>query len=134
MLSSIHKALKLEADPIYFIFILIVRCSISALFKSFVLKVLIKRKNFKLKRMKVNLIFNAIPSIIVYLAIVLAKYLLNLEDREYLEIHITMVFTMFMVISRCIRSFWKLRSQKRRRDKKKLKLILKQQREDKKKR
>ncbi len=70
LLSAIHKALKLQADPIYFIFVLVVRCSISSIFKSFILKVLIKRKNFKLKRAKTNLIFNAIPSIIVYLAIV----------------------------------------------------------------
>lgn len=124
LLSSIHKALKLDADPIYFVFVLVVRCSISAIFKSFILKVIIKRKKFKTKRAKTNLIYNAIPSLIVYFAILLGKHLLDLEDQHFLELRITMVFTMFMVISRCIRSFWKLRSQKKQRNKKKLKAKL----------
>lgn len=125
LLSSINKALKLEADPLYFIFILIVRCSISAVFKSFVLGVCIKRKCFKLKRAKINLVFNAIPSISVYIAVMIARSLLNLDESQYMEVHITIVFTMFMVISRCIRSFWKVLNLRRKSDKKKLKLAKK---------
>jgi len=126
LLSSINKALKLEADPLYFIFILIVRCSISAVFKSFVLGVCIKRKCFKLKRAKINLVFNAIPSISVYIAIMIARSLLQIEESQYMEVHITIVFTMFMVISRCIRSFWKVLNLRKKSDKKKLRLAKKQ--------
>ena len=71
--SSIRKALRYESDPLYFIVILVIRCSITSIFKTFIIKTLIKRKPFKLKRTKVNLVFNAIPSILVYLAILLVR-------------------------------------------------------------
>jgi hypothetical protein len=79
LLSSINKGLRLSTDPLYFVFVLMIRCSISAIFKSFVLGTIIKRKGFKLKRTKINLVFNALPSILVYLALSLARHVAELE-------------------------------------------------------
>jgi len=108
LLSSIRKALRYDSDPLYFMAVLVIRCSITSIFKTFIIKTLIKRKAFKLKRTEINLVFNAVPSIIVYLAVLLVRHALPVEMWEEVEQHIFLFFSIFMVISRCIRSLWRV--------------------------
>lgn len=125
LLASIYKGLKYDTDVFYFIFVLVVRCSVSSAFKSMYLSTVVKRKPIRFKKTKVNFVFNAIPTIIVYLTIVLIRKTFSYETGKALEDNVTTSFMMFMVISRCVRSLWKVLNMKKKREKKKYKRLKK---------
>lgn len=124
LLSSINKGFKLETNALYFIFVIVVRCLASSIFKVVFLSKVLGRKKFKLKKTKVNFVFNAIPTIIAYLVLIFVKSLLSPEYREGLEESITFFFVCFMMMTRLIRSFWKVLNLRKRKDKKKIKAEL----------
>jgi hypothetical protein len=67
IISLIHKGMKLHANVPYFIFVLAIRGSASAMFKAWCIS-LIEKKPIKTNKAKNNFLFIAIPSIFLYLA------------------------------------------------------------------
>eukprot|EP00347_Sterkiella_histriomuscorum_P015418 403357098 len=125
LLSSIYKGFKLDTNPLYFIMVIVIRCLASSTFKVIFLSKILGKKKFKLKKTKVNFVFNAIPTIIAYFMICLVKMLLSRENGQGLEEGITFFFVCFMMFTRMIKSFWKILNLRKRKDKKKMKKELK---------
>lgn len=123
LLSSINKGFKLETNLIYFIFVIIVRCSASSTAKAIFLSKLIKRKKkpIKFNKTKINFVFNSIPTIIVYLVIVALRYHLTKEVTSSLEQTVTNFFVIFMTMSRFVRSLCKILKLQQRKTKRKIK-------------
>lgn len=107
LIALVHKGINAEISMSYFIWVLIVRGSASALFKSSVLS-LILGKPVKLKKPKANFIFNTIPSITLLL---IEKLFFAFAPYEYaceVQAHLVHFFIVFMVISRCLRSMTRI--------------------------
>ncbi|CDW88782.1 UNKNOWN [Stylonychia lemnae] len=121
LLSSINQGFKFETNAIYFIFVIVIRCLASSSFKLLFLSKIVKKKAFKLKKTKVNFIFNAVPTICIYITLLFVRNCLPTSFHKCLEDNITFFFITFMAISRLIRSFWKVLNMRKRKDKKKIK-------------
>jgi len=80
LLSSINKGFKLETNALYFILVIIIRCLASSTFKVIFLAKILKRKKFKLKKTKINFVFNAIPTIITYIVIIMVRHIMPSES------------------------------------------------------
>lgn len=106
LISLVHKAFKLQINAPYFVLIVIIRGSASALFKAVFLHLIVK-KPLRLKKAKINLLFITIPTIIMFIAQFLIKYCLSTHFAEF-DSHITHFFITFMVISRCMRQLMKI--------------------------
>lgn len=60
-------------------------------------------KPLKMKKAKINFIFNTLPSIVIFIVLaVIAKYT-NKHMVHEVEKHMTTVFVTFMILTRCIR-------------------------------
>jgi hypothetical protein len=120
LLSSINKGFKFETNALYFILVIIIRCLASSVFKVLFLAKILKKKKFKLKKPKINFIFNAIPTIIIYLVLILVRKFLPEGTKEEIEAEIRFFFVVFMTMTRLIRSFWKLLNLRKRKEKLKI--------------
>ena len=121
MLSSINTGFKLATNPLYFIMVIVIRCLASSTFKVLFLSKVMGKKKFKLKKTKVNFVFTAIPTVIVYTVLLIVRSLLSAESRSGMEESITFFFVVFMAITRLMRGFWKVLNLRKRKDKKKIK-------------
>ena len=97
------KGLKLQSEASYFVLVLLVRGSASALFKATCVSLIVK-KPLKLKKAKTNLIFITIPSVILYLF----REALRTLHFEELEKPAILFFTAFMVVNRFYRALAKI--------------------------
>jgi hypothetical protein len=114
--------MKLHANPLYFIMVLLIRGSASALFKAFCVS-LIEKKPIRTSRAKTNLLFITVPTILLYLVkLSLRAYIGTLDSKKeeegfemghlmiaYLlgrkvEQGIVHFFITFMVICKCMRA------------------------------
>ena len=121
LLSSMNKGFKLHTNPAYFIVVIVVRCLASSVFKVLFLAKILKRKKFKLKKTKINFVFNAVPTIITYVVLLLVKQVFFVDCSEELEVDIKFFFMVFMTMTRLIKSFWKILNLRKRKDKVKIK-------------
>jgi len=105
LIGSVRKALKLETNVGYFVMVLIIRGSASALFKARTLSLILK-KPMTTKKARRNFYQNTLPSIILYLTRFVLKTHISKESRIYEEIdHVSIVFFVtYMVLSRFMRS------------------------------
>lgn len=62
----ISKGIEMNVNPIYFVFLLLIRGSSSAFYKTTVLSYLLK-KPLSFKKAKMNVLFNSLPAILVYI-------------------------------------------------------------------
>jgi phosphatidylglycerophosphate synthase len=118
--------MKLHANPVFFILVLLIRGSASALFKAFCVS-LIDKKPIRTSKAKTNLLFITLPTIFLYLLQLSLKwYIAALDGRKeekgfeighlmirYLfsrkiEQYFVHFFVTFMVISRCLRALVKI--------------------------
>jgi hypothetical protein len=111
--------MKLHTSIPYFIFVLMIRGSASAMFKAWCVS-LIEKKPIRVSKAKSNFLFIAIPSIMLFLTqLVLKTYFSSWDNNESddmdhqmlryfisgnLEQMILHFFVTFMVISRCMRT------------------------------
>ena len=122
LIQLVHKGMKLHANPLYFVMVLLIRGSASALFKAFFIS-LIEKKPIRTSRAKANLLFITVPTIILYFVkLILRAYIHSLDSRKeeegfemghlmvaYLlgrkvEQGIVHFFITFMVICKCMRA------------------------------
>eukprot|EP00347_Sterkiella_histriomuscorum_P010401 403376445 len=66
LMSSVKKALSYETNFIYFIGVLVIRGSASALFKASMVKIIIKQDKIDSKKARSNFYWNTCPTIVVY--------------------------------------------------------------------
>lgn len=103
--------MKLHTNPLYFLFVLVVRGSASAIFKAICVSAITK-KQVKLKKAKMNFLFITIPSVALFLLKITAKNYIDILnywiDFSLYEAKVIHFFIMFMVISRCVRAFVKI--------------------------
>jgi hypothetical protein len=102
LLVLVGKGLDLGINPFYFVFVLVIRGSASAFYKSICLSLILK-KPLKLNKAKTNFFFNTIPTIIAFIALSLLIKYTNLHVVFVLEKHITSIFVTYMILYRCIR-------------------------------
>lgn len=109
LLSSINKGMKLETNVLYFLVVLVIRCLITPLFKEVFILKFIKRKPLKFRKSKVNLVFNLLPSCLVYLTIISCRRFISPAlCTEIIVPYIQIFFWVFMIGSRFVRSLYKL--------------------------
>lgn len=102
LLVLVNKGLSMQINPLYFVMVLIIRGSASAIYKSLFLSYLLK-KPLSLKKAKINFIINTLPTIVAFLVLaVLSKYTSKHVVHE-VEKHLTSVFVTFMILVRCIK-------------------------------
>ena len=106
LLVLVNKGFKLQIQPVYFIFILVIRGTASSLYKSATLSYLLK-KPFKLKKPRQNLIFNTLPTAIVFLTLLPLHMYTFTHLAQEVERILTNIFVTYMVVSRCIRAVLK---------------------------
>lgn len=107
LIALVHKGFNAEISMAYFIWILAVRGSASALFKSFNLSMILG-KSMKWKKPKANFIFNTVPSISL---LIIEKLVFTFSCPEFaaeVQGHLVHFFIVFMVISRCLRSMTRI--------------------------
>jgi hypothetical protein len=105
LISLVNKGMKLHTNPLYFVFVLFIRGSASALFKSTCVSFLLK-KRIKVKKARINFIFITIPSVGLFLVkFILRRYV---DQSAPLEQSVVHFFVLFMVISRCLRALVKI--------------------------
>lgn len=106
LLDSTRKAIKLETEFHYFIGVLVVRGSVSAIFKQGLLSIII-RKPMSLHKPKTNFFINSLPTIMIYTCKYVIRYfLIHFYDQEWLaelEGNLQFYYVIFMVVSRLIR-------------------------------
>ena len=103
----VNKGITKEISDEFFIWLLIVRCVASSLFKSCILS-LFTKKRVKFVKPKANLIFNAIPSITLF---IIQRLLITFTRRDtIIEVKQRLVFFFitFMVVNRCLRCLFKI--------------------------
>jgi hypothetical protein len=87
LIKLVHKGMKLHTNTGYFVLVLVLRGSASAMFKAFIVS-LIEKKPVKTEKAKNNFLFIAVPSIMFYISsIILNKYtglLKSIEISEHL--------------------------------------------------
>ena len=105
-MTLINKAFKLSINPLYFLFVLIIRGSISAIFKELYVNSLLK-KPLKFRKPKINFLFITLPSLTLYLMLLGLRYFSGYES-DSLEPHLVHFFITFMVVSRCLRALVKV--------------------------
>lgn len=66
LIQLVHNGMKLHINPLYFIMVLLIRGSASALFKAFCVS-FIEKKAINTSRAKSNLLFITVPTITFYL-------------------------------------------------------------------
>lgn len=93
--------MKLHTHGFYFVIVLLIRGSASALFKALCIS-LIMKKPLKTKKAKINFLFITIPSVLLFL-VKKAVLALRLDHASVLHF-----FLLFMVVSRCIRALVKV--------------------------
>lgn len=74
LIQLVNKGMKLHTHGIYFLFVLLVRGSASALFKAGCISVITK-KPLKTKKAKTNFLFITVPAILLFVTKVVLKYL-----------------------------------------------------------
>ena len=137
LIKLVHKGMKLHTNVPYFILVLMIRGSASAMFKAWCVS-LIEKKPIRVSKAKSNFLFIAIPSIILYLVQLLIRtYIQSLSNKDKYEMEHLMLrfflsskleqmilhfFVTFMVISRCMRTIKRVfeEMQKRKAPKKRL--------------
>ena len=82
---------------------------------------LLRRKRFKWDKPRANFIFVSIPSVALYIALVLIKYYADPELVRFLEEECVIFFMVFMITSKFVRSFNKIVYYRSKRIKKKYK-------------
>ena len=119
LLKLINKGMKLQPNPVYFVAVLLIRGSASAMFKATCIS-FVTQKPIKTRKAKMNLLFITIPSIILYLLLLIIRttfkislssmLALNHESitKQQLEEPLIHFFVTFMVISRCMRALVKI--------------------------
>ena len=105
LLSSVKKALTLETNIAYFIVVLVVRGSASALFKARLLSLILK-KPMTTKKAKRNFYQNTLPSVALYLTRLTLKHQVDRNSIVYEELdHVSIAFFIaYMVVGRFMRS------------------------------
>jgi hypothetical protein len=117
LLGSVRKALMLETNFFYFVWVLVIRGSASALFKATLLSFVLKRP-IVTKKAKRNFYQNTIPTIVLFSI----KYLLRLYFeaysplREDFEHNATVFFLVYMVVNRFMRSLIRVVKERSLRD------------------
>ena len=66
LIQLVNTGMKLHINPVYFIFVLLIRGSASALFKAFFVS-FIEKKAINTSRAKSNLLFITVPTVALYL-------------------------------------------------------------------
>ncbi len=107
--------MKLHTNAVYFLLVLIVRGSASAMFKAGCVS-LITKKRIKTKKAKRNFLFITIPSMVLYLVHLFLKtsymeYLTNCLSKHStgeVEQAVVHIFITFTVVSRCVRALTKI--------------------------
>ena len=66
LIQLVHKGMNVGINPVYFIIVLLIRGSASALFKAFFVS-FIEKKAINTSRAKSNLLFITVPTIALYL-------------------------------------------------------------------
>ena len=109
LIGSVKKALALETNIAYFIMVLIVRGSASALFKARMLGLILK-KPLTTKKAKRNFYQNTLPSIALYLTRLALKRHVSRDSMLYEELdHVSIAFFIaYMVLSRFMRSLMRV--------------------------
>lgn len=97
----------MDVNPVYFTFVLMVRGSISAFFKTTVLKYMVN-KSFNLQRVRENLHFNVLPAILFYMVLVfIDKGMINKTLSHLLGQQILSLFIPTMITIRTLKTAWK---------------------------
>lgn len=104
-MTLINKSFKLSINPVYFIVVLLIRGSISALFKELYVKSILK-KPLKFRKPKINFLFITLPSLTLYLLMFGGRIVFS--NHYDIEAHLTHFFITFMVVSRCLRALVKI--------------------------
>lgn len=107
LISLVNKGMKLHTNPLYFILVLFIRGSASALFKSTCVSFLLK-KRIKVKKAKINFIFITIPSLALFIAKFILRRFVETSKSSPMEQSVVHFFVLFMVISRCLRALVKI--------------------------
>lgn len=116
LIALVNKGMKLHTNPLYFVGVLLVRGSASALFKATCVGLFITKKRIKVRKAKINLLFITIPSILLFaLLLFIRTYLDSIlsmlgshEKAKDFEQPLVHFFLLFMVISRCMRALCKV--------------------------
>jgi hypothetical protein len=87
--------------------VLIIRGSVSALFKASYLSIMVG-KPLKTKKAKSNFRIITLPSIIMYLIYYITKNFLSSELALEVDTHMTHTFISLMVVMRCLRALNKI--------------------------
>ncbi|CDW72634.1 UNKNOWN [Stylonychia lemnae] len=107
-MSSCKKAIVLETNFAYFLFVLLIRGSASAFFKSGMLSILLKEQ-FTAEKAKKNLFQNTLPTIFVYSLRVLNRIIWQKYSTEIVnEDSLIQTFMIYMVMSRCLTTLYKI--------------------------
>lgn len=105
----IAKGIDMSINPFYFSFLLIVRGSISAFYKSVVLCYLLKKKELKLNKPIENIKFNALPALVVYVAYIsMSKLTTTNKVPMVMENSILSFFVPTMIVIRSLKTTWKV--------------------------
>ena len=81
LIQLVHKGMKLHTNPLFFIIVLLIRGSASALFKAFCVS-LIEKKSINTSRAKSNLLFITVPTVILYVVQLTLKYYIHALDSK----------------------------------------------------
>jgi hypothetical protein len=103
LLVLVGKGLSLHINPLYFLFVLVVRGSASALYKAFFISHLMKKK-LNMKKPKRNFLYNTCPTIIVFIALYFLYGRAPYHFAKEMERMLTWVFVTYMIIYRCLRA------------------------------
>lgn len=121
VLSAIKEAFKIGTDGVWAIVVLVIRGVASATLKQIIIFFLLRRKRFKYDKPRANFFFVSIPSVTLYIALVLIKTFADPEMVRFLEEDCVLFFMTFMVMSKFVRSFNKIVYYRSKRIKKKYK-------------
>lgn len=102
MMVLLNKGLYFDITPQYFLFILLVRGSVSIIYKTICVSY-IRKRPIKHKKVYAKLKYNTLPAMVVFLVILWAINNYNKILAREIEIHITSIYVTFMIVIRTLR-------------------------------
>jgi hypothetical protein len=108
MMSLVEKGLELQACPTYFVIVICIRSTVSAFYKTSMLGYFLKSK-MRLEKTKRNFFINGVPTIVIYLSKIQMFPLLTLLVPIFDSSIFIWTFTVYMIGSRLIRCYLKIR-------------------------
>lgn len=107
LFKLLDRGIEFNVNPLYFLFVLLIRGTASAIYKTTVLSYLLD-KPLRFNKAKQNILFNSLPSMILYLIYIFVAYLTKFQFHGELAKPLLAIFVPTMIVIRSLRTMWKV--------------------------